>query len=175
MQDFGDGEARHITGDIRLRHVSRRDAREVASFVVARVGDGDIGRRLVAGDRFESHVREVLRHFQRRLHVAEAGREDQLVALLRQVADHAFGVRALGHVLDIARLDLAAECGLHRLPAFFVLVDPAGVADRRNVDEGHFERQCGRHLGLRHQASHAQRGGEGFAHGGARHGASVAA
>ncbi|MDQ0589778.1 hypothetical protein QFZ47_003887 [Variovorax paradoxus] len=140
LQHLGNRKARHVARNVGLRHAAGRDAREVAAFVVARVGGGNVGRALVAGDRFELHVGKVARHLERRLHVAEAGREDQPVALLREVADHALGVGALWHVLDEGGPDLAAERRIDGLAALFMLAHPAGIGDRRDVDEADLQR-----------------------------------
>jgi hypothetical protein len=51
----------------------------------------------------------------------------------------AFGVGALGDVLKIGRLDLIAERLFHRLAADIVLITPAEIADRPDVDESDFQ------------------------------------
>jgi hypothetical protein len=81
-----------------------------------------------------------LRDLQRRLHVAEAGREDQLVAGGHEVADDALGVRPLGHVLDEGRLHARTEARPARPAALLVLAHPAGVGDGRDIDEADLER-----------------------------------
>ena len=48
-------------------------------------------------------------------------------------------VGTFGYVLDIGRLDLVAERLDHRLAADFVLVGPAEVADRADIDEADLE------------------------------------
>jgi hypothetical protein len=63
-----------------------------------------------------------------------------LVALARQVAQHALGVGPFGHAFDDRRLHAGAERLLHRAPAEVVLVAPAGLADRAHVDEADLER-----------------------------------
>src|SRR3546814_3205244 len=57
----------------------------------------------------ELHIRELLGDLDRRVHVAKRGCKDQLVALLGQIANHALGIRPLGHVLDILCFDLVAK------------------------------------------------------------------
>jgi len=89
---------------------------------------------------FEFHVGEFRGHLQHRLHVAERGGEDDLVALRGQVADHAFGIGALGHLLDDGGLDLVAELGFHFLAAQVVRIRPARVTGRPDVDEGDLQR-----------------------------------
>ena len=141
LQHLGNREASHIAGNMGVGDAACCDAGKVAAFVVARVGHGHVGRGLVAGDRFKLHVGKLARHLERGLHVAKAGREDQLVALLRQIADHALGVRAFGDVLDIAGLHTLAQCRLHGKPAFFVLAYPAGGGQWRNVDKPNLQRR----------------------------------
>ena len=90
---------------------------DVAALVEAGVVDRDVRRGLVAGGVLELDVRELLRDLDRRVHVAERGGEDQLVAGGGELADHALGVRALRDVLDEGGLDLVAERLLHCLAA----------------------------------------------------------
>ena len=52
-----------------------------------------------------------------------------------QLLDRALGVGALGDILEKGRLDLVAQRLLHRLAAEVVLVAPAEVADRPDIDE----------------------------------------
>ena len=149
LQHLGNRKSGHVAGHVGLRHPARRDARQVAALVVTRVGGRDIGCGLVAGDRLELDVGKVFGDLQRRLHVAEARREDELVALSRQVANYAFGIGAFGHVLDVGCLDLAAQRNFHCLTALVVLMDPAGVRQRCDVDEGDLQRIARRGAGLR--------------------------
>ncbi len=88
----------------------------------------------------EVHGGELLRHLDRRIHVSERRREDQLVAGLRELADHALGVGAFRDVLDVFRRHLAGQVLFHREPRDVVLMRPAGVADRAHVHEADLER-----------------------------------
>ena len=82
-----------------------------------------------------------------------------LLPRLRELADHALGVRAFGHALDVLGRDLAAQRLFHFLAAGVVLERPAGVADRAHVDEADLERLVGG--GRRRDAAPArQRSGE---------------
>jgi hypothetical protein len=56
-----------------------------------------------------------------------------------QLLDGAFGVGAFGDVLDIGGLDLFAERFLKGLTAEVVLVSPAEIADRTEIDEADLE------------------------------------
>ncbi len=181
LQHLGNREAGHEARDVRARHAARRDAREVPALVIARVGGGDVGRGLVAGDGFEFHIGEVARHAQRGLHVAEAGREDDLVAGGSEVADHALGVRALGHVLDIGRAHLRPQGRLDGAAPFVVLARPAGLGDGRYVHEaglhGSGAGRCGGFGGRlrpgggrQEKTGGRERGSEVFVHGGPLHG-----
>ena len=104
----------------------------------------------------ELHVLQVGRHLEHRLHVAEGGAEDQLVALARDVAEHALGVGRLGHLLDEGGDDLVAELLLDRLAAVVVRKGPAAVADRADVGEGDLQRLG---LGRRHRGGGRRGGG----------------
>ena len=87
----------------------------------------------------ELHVREFLRDLEKRIHVAEARREDELVALLREVAQHAFGVGVFGNVLKRRHLNLVAELGFDGLAGDVVLRRPAFFVGRAHVNEGNLE------------------------------------
>ena len=76
---------------------------------------------------------------QRRVHEAERGGEDQLVAGARELLDRALGVGAFADVLEIGGLDLVAERLHHRLAAEVMLIGPAEIADRAEIDEADFE------------------------------------
>lgn len=104
----------------------------------------------------ELHVRKLLRDLQRRVHEAKGRREDEAGALTRQTLDGAFRVGAFRHALDVDGLDLVAEFLLDGETALVVLVGPAIVADRTDVDEADLE-LVGR-IGVRH-AETEQRGG----------------
>jgi hypothetical protein len=96
------------------------------------------------------HVRELLRDLDRRVHVAERRREDQLMSRLRKLAYHALGVGAFRHAFDELRRDLCTESLFHREARDVVLVRPARVTDRAHVDEANFKRRgCLRRSGER--------------------------
>ena len=147
LQHFRDGETRHIPGHAGLCHAACSDACEVTALVIPRIGHGHVGRGFVAGDGLELHAGEVLRHFEGGLHVAKTGREDELVALLRQVADHAFGVCAFGHVFDIGGGDFAAQRRFDSLAAVLMLAYPACGGDGGDIHKPDLER-WGDHRGL---------------------------
>ena len=106
LNHFGNRKTGHITGDAGFADTTGSDTGQKPAFVIARVGGGHIGSGFVAGDGFEFHIREFSRYFHGRLHVAEAGREYQTVALLRHVANDTLGVSAFGHVVDKTGLHL---------------------------------------------------------------------
>ena len=81
-------------------------------------------------------VRELLGDLQGRVHVPEARRKDDLVALAGQISDHAFGIGHRRDVFDVLRLDLVAEFLLNLLAGLIVLLGPAVAADRARIDPG---------------------------------------
>jgi hypothetical protein len=90
----------------------------------------------------EARLRELGGDAQRRLEVAEARGEDEPRPLLSdEVAHDALGVRPFRDAFDRDRLDARAERALELAPAELVLVRPAGLADRRDVDEADDERR----------------------------------
>ena len=67
----------------------------------------------------------------------------------RELLDGALAI-GLGHVLDKGGFHLAGERRLDRLAALIVLVAPAEIADRANIDEADLElllRHCCRGQG----------------------------
>jgi hypothetical protein len=101
----------------------------------------------------ELHIRELLGNLDDIVAIAEAGGEDQLVAGLGQLAQHAFGIRTFRHVLDDGRLRHGvAQRVLHELGADGVAVIPAIVVGRADQHEADLER-----LGLREGLGAEQR------------------
>jgi hypothetical protein len=135
----GNRERGDVAEHARLRHLGGDDALDVAALIEP----AGIGRHvlvaLVAGGVLEMHVRIFLGDLQRRLHVAERGREDQLVAGARQLLDRAFGVRAFADILEERGFDLVAEFLEHGEAPEVVLVGPAEIADRAEIDESDLE------------------------------------
>ena len=147
LDHLRDRKTRHIAGA--ARHAASGNAGQVAALVIARIGHCNIGRGLVTGDGLELDVRELFGHLERGLHIAKAGRENQLVSLPRQVTNHAFGVSAFSDVFDISGLDLAAQRSLDLLAGLLVLLHPAGFSNGRDMDEPDFERRLDRRRRLR--------------------------
>jgi hypothetical protein len=111
---------------------------------------------LVAGGVLELDVRMVGGDLQHRLHVAEGGAEDQLVALAGQVANTR---SASAHLLDEGGHDLVAEFLLQRLAGVVVREGPAAVAHRADVGEGDLQRLgLGGHGGRRGGLGSGRRG-----------------
>ena len=131
----GNRERADIAEHAGLRHLRRDHALDVAALVPPRRIGRHVLVALVAGGVLEMHVGIFLGDLQRRVHVAERGREDQLVAGADQLLDGALGVGAFRHVLEIGGLDLVAEFLHQRLARQFVLIGPAEVADRAEIDE----------------------------------------
>jgi hypothetical protein len=78
----------------------------------------------------------------------------------RQLLDRALRIRAFTDVLQIGGLDLVAERLHHRLAADLVLVGPAEVADRSEIDESDFQLALGGGVhNARAGQEHRRRGG----------------
>ena len=134
LQHFRNGKPGHVAHHLAFAHAPGCDARKVAAFVITRVGRGHVGCALVAGEHLELHVREIARHLHGRLHIAEAGGENDLVALHGQVAQYALGVRPFRHIGHMGGLHAATQLLLHLLARGFVLTRPAGFGNWRHVD-----------------------------------------
>ena len=98
---------------------------------------------LVAGAMLEHHLREIFGDFDALVHVAVGGRENDVVALLREVLEDRNGARVLLDVLDVVGGHLAVERGDHRLAALVVRPGPAEIADGSEIDECGLERVGG--------------------------------
>ena len=83
----------------------------------------------------ENHVGILRRDLDDIGHIAEAGGEDDVVALLGVVADDPIGIGAFCDKLTVGRLDII-ELTLHIQASLVVGIGPAEIARRPNVDEG---------------------------------------
>ena len=99
---LGDRDRADDAERVGLGHAAGDHAGHVRALVGAAVVGAHVVGLLVAGGMLELHVLQVGGDLQHRLHVAEGGAEDQLVALAGHVAEHALGVGRLGHLLDEA-------------------------------------------------------------------------
>ncbi|MGY4462318.1 hypothetical protein ACVWYI_006278 [Bradyrhizobium sp. LB13.1] len=133
--DLRNRERADIAEHAGLRHFGRDQALDVAALVPF----GRVGRHvriaLVAGRVLEMHVRVFLRDLQRRIHIAERRREDQLVAGADELLDGPLGVGTFRHVFQIGGLNLVAELLHQRLACQLMLIGPAEVSDRTQIDE----------------------------------------
>ncbi|CDN44643.1 hypothetical protein BN871_FF_00060 [Paenibacillus sp. P22] len=133
VNDLRNRERPDIADEVLFRHLAGRDAGQVAGFIVASEVGAHVVRRFIARRMLENDFGELLRHVQRVVHIAEAGRKDD-VMVLRQLGDDPLGVRAFRDVLDGIRLD---ACLLfHIFAAIVMLVGPAAVSWRPDVDKG---------------------------------------
>ena len=157
LHDLWHGERADVAGQPGRAHHTRDHALDVAGLVKADVVRADVGCALVAGCMLEPGIRVPFRGIDRVVHVAERRGEDQFVTAIGEVIHDALGVRTFGHVLDEGRLDLIAEMLGGGEAGLVVLVGPAEIADRAEVDEADLHRICG--LGPANQARHAECGG----------------
>jgi hypothetical protein len=98
----------------------------------------------------ELHIRKLGGDLVGRVHVAERGREDDVAAGAGEALDGAFGIGAFRHAFQIGGFDLVAELFLRREAALIVLIGPAEIADRADIDE------TGLHLGRLGLRGHAE-------------------
>src|SRR5690606_14432694 len=125
----------------------------VAAFIEAGIVDRDIRMvALVAGSMLELHVRELAGDIIGRIHETEGRREDDVAAGAGEPLQSPLCIGAFRNVLQIGGLDLVAIFGLHRQPSLIVLIGPAEIADRTDIDETCLG------LGLRRPERQGQRG-----------------
>ena len=86
----------------------------------------------------KSRVRERLGNLHRRIHVAERCREHEIKAIGGELPYDALGFGAFRHALDIFGLNLVAQGLLHLQTTEIVLVGPAGISNRADVDKADF-------------------------------------
>ena len=132
---FRDRHRTDIANHAALRHFPGDDTLDIAAFIEPNVVGADIRGTLVASRVLEEDLRKALGDFQGGVHVPERGREDQVVSFVGKFRDHPLGVGAFGNVLDIARLDFVSEMRHEFLTSDLVLISPAEVADRPEIDE----------------------------------------
>jgi hypothetical protein len=140
---LGDRERADVADGVGLGHLAGDQADDVTAFVEAGVVGSDVGRLLEAGGVLELHVGVTCRHLDGRVHEAEGGGEDDAAAGRGQLVDDALRVGPLGDILDVVGVDPVAELLLKGQQTLVVLVAPALVADRPDVNEAHLR------LGLR--------------------------
>ena len=137
--DFGDRERCNIAEHTGLRHLGGNDALDVAAFVEPAGISRHVFGALVAGSVLEMNLGIFLRHLQRRFHVTERRREDQLVAGARQLFDRPLGVGAFADIFEVGGLDLVAEFLDECQTGEVMLVGPAEISDRAEIDEADLE------------------------------------
>ena len=98
----------------------------------------DVVGALEPGRVLEHDVRVLLRLLDHGVAVAEARREDHLVALRDQLLDRGARVR-LGNAVEEGGLDVSGELALDELAGFVVLERPARVARWADVHEADLE------------------------------------
>ena len=151
-QHGGQRERGDVADGVALGHRPGDDSREVRGLVVAKRVGPHVVASLVAVQVHELDVGEELGGFQSLIHEAEGGREDQMAAIGRELADDLERIGAVGDVLDDPGLDLVSEKRLHLLATLVVLERPAGIEDRTEVDEADaYAIECrGRHRPREH-------------------------
>ena len=85
------------------------------------------------------YVRILRRNFDDRVHIAERRGEDEPMAGAHKLFDGPFGVGTFGDVFEIGRFDPVAKGGDDRSAADLMLIGPAEIADRPEIDEADFQ------------------------------------
>jgi hypothetical protein len=115
-------------------------AGHVRAFVGAAVVGAQVVGGLVAGGVLELHVLAVGGDLEHRLHVAEGGAEDQLVALATMSRITRSASADSGTFSTKLVTTLSPNSFSHRLAAVVVREGPAAVAHRADVGEGDLQR-----------------------------------
>ncbi len=153
---FGNGEGGHVPDLVGVAHGTGSHAGQVARLVGPGLIVTDVARGLVTGGVFVLHLGKAPRDFQGRVHVAERGGENQIVATGGHVADHPLGIGPFGDAFDVGSFDFVSELFGHNFSRPVVHVGPARIANGTDVDKTDLER-FGRLAG---QAPAQQGGGE---------------
>ncbi len=85
----------------------------------------------------KQHIRVLFGHGDDRIHIAERGGKDHVVAFLGIVTDNPLGVRALGDYFAKGGLDIGQL--FQGQPPLIVSIAPAQVAHGADVDKGDFQ------------------------------------
>ncbi len=137
--DLRDGEGRHIANLAIFGSHGRSHARQIFHLIHAAKKIVEVRIvLLITGDMDKDGVGEFLGHSLGRVHIAEGRGEDHIVALLSQVADDAFRIRAFGHRLDIGRLHVGHVL-FHVKTSLVVGVRPTAIANRPYIDPGRLD------------------------------------
>ena len=131
--DFGDGEGRHVAEHVGLAHGARDHAGQITRLIDTAEIVGHVFGVLVAGAVQELDLGKILGHFEHGIHVAVAGREDDIKTLAGHVQDDALGILAFSHGLD-ERGGHAVQ-GFHGQAALVMGVGISGVAHRGHIDK----------------------------------------
>ena len=109
-----------------------------AAFVETSRVNGHVVSLLVASCVFEFHVREVRGDVDGRVHEAERGGKDDVRTAESHLRDSALCVRAFWDVLLVNEVYRVAEVVNHFHSGVVVVLCPAAVIDRADVDKANF-------------------------------------
>ena len=140
LKHFRNRQRGNIAEDIGLGGCTRELARKITGFIKARGIVGHVGRSLIARSVLKLHIREFLGDLENRVHVAKRSGEDELIALLSQITQHALGIRIFGNILNGCHLDLVTELRFNRAAGNVMLSRPAFFIGRAHIHESDFQR-----------------------------------
>ena len=83
--NFRNRKGRHIPNDIGFGHGSGSHAGQIASLINTPEIIGHVFRVFIPGAVHEFNVRELLGHFEHGVHIAIAGRKNNIIALARHI------------------------------------------------------------------------------------------
>ncbi len=133
--NFRDREGADIANNVRLGHFTGDHTSNITAFIeTCGIGRQVVGT-LVTGCMFEFDIRELLGNFFGRVHETERGGEDQVVAGLGHLTDHAFSIGTFRHAFDIAGRCTVAEFSFNGLTANVMTIRPAMVTNRADIDK----------------------------------------
>jgi len=138
--NFGDRERSDVADRVGFGHFARDMTDDCAPLVKAgRIGR-NVVRTFVACCVLKLHIREFLGDVDGRVHIAKGGREDHLVTRKRHLGHHALSISPFRHTFNEGCFYLIAIGFNDRLAAFVMLVGPAEITDRADIDEAYLVR-----------------------------------
>ena len=140
LQNFRNRERSDITDDVALSCTAGKHTGQIAAFVEANVVIRHVGRSLVTGGMLEFHIRVFFSKLLHVVHVAEAGSENQLVAVGNHLTNNSFCVSSFRNILHECRRDFIFTYLINSVDtADVMLFCIANVRNRSHIHKTDFQ------------------------------------